>query len=47
MYGDDHEFSLSDNAPTGLKVSIALPLQFAPGKRESNREDEAAKLAQA
>lgn len=47
LYGDDHEFSLSDNAPTGLKVSIALPLQFAQGKRESNREDEAAKLAQA
>ena len=29
LYGDRHEFSLSDNSPSGLKVNITLPLQFA------------------
>ena len=30
LYGDDYEFLLSRNSPTGLKVSIQIPLQILP-----------------
>ena len=47
LYGDDQEFVLSENFPTGLKVSISLPVQFSPGETLLRKASEELKLAQA
>ncbi len=47
LYGDRHEFSLSDNTPTGLKVSITLPLQFASEETGQGKRRQELGLAQA
>lgn len=46
LYGQDQDFILSDNSPTGLKVSITIPLQLAAvqGAFSQTREQ---RLAQA
>lgn len=47
LYGDDQQFTLSDNDPTGLKVSIVLPLQYACSEVAPARADKELNLAQA
>lgn len=34
IYGDQHEFALIDRQPTGLEVSIRIPLEYEDGKKE-------------
>ncbi|MEH6585168.1 MAG: histidine kinase [Halioglobus sp.] len=46
LYGQDQDFSLSDNSPTGLKVSIRIPLQSATVERLAEADQEQ-RLAQA
>ena len=47
LYGDRHEFKLSENKPTGLKVSISLPLQFTHREMVPGESAEDLELAQA
>ena len=47
LYGECHELSLSENTPTGLKVCISLPLDFAPREVESGKNGEEIGLAHA
>ena len=47
LYGDRHEFSLSDNFPKGLKVGITLPLQFASEETGQGQRREELDFAQA
>ena len=47
LYGDNHEIRLSENSPTGLRVSITLPLQFTTEESVPAPDDEAAKVAEA
>lgn len=47
LYGDDHDFTLSDNSPTGLKVRIRLPVQFSLEEMVLRKAHEELKFAQA
>ena len=47
LYGEDHQFKLTDNSPTGLRVSISLPLQLAHTDMDSKGDQEEPRLAQA
>ncbi|TDG15194.1 sensor histidine kinase [Seongchinamella unica] len=47
LYGDDQSFTLSQNSPTGLKVVIALPLQFDSSETGSRQGHEELSVAQA
>lgn len=47
LYGDNQEFSLLDNTPSGLKVSIRLPLQFAALEIAPGKDGEEQNLAEA
>jgi LytS/YehU family sensor histidine kinase len=47
LYGDDHDFTLSDNSPTGLKVSILLPVRFSSEEMMLRKAHEELKFAQA
>jgi LytS/YehU family sensor histidine kinase len=47
LYGDDHDFTLSDNSPTGLKVRIRLPVQFSLEEMMLRKAHEELKFAQA
>ena len=40
LYGDDHEFSLGDNDPNGLKVTIVIPYQAFVGPSSSGRAEQ-------
>ncbi len=47
LYGDNQQFMLSQNKPNGLKVTIALPLQFAARSEASRMLNEEQLVAQA
>ncbi len=47
LYGDDHEFSLGENAPTGLKVTISLPLHLTKAVTADSQKSEAQHIAEA
>ena len=47
LYGEEHQFLLSKNAPSGLKVTIEIPAQFPPEAANNNQAHEELSVAQA